>query len=124
LLQPRCCSGPCPHPRRPRHETYTTRRKLSLSRQLCNRSKARRPAYASRAVHGTTAAPKPKRHLSTRAVQRVNQPNKVESRSGSGSLIRAGRPRTATLVTSSTLAERATRRHERWRATTPSGRPL
>jgi hypothetical protein len=48
-------------------------------------------------------------------------PTKAGHRSGSGSLTREGRPRTATLATSSTPGERATRRHGRRQATTHGG---
>jgi hypothetical protein len=65
-------------------------------------------------------APKAKRHPSTRASRRGNQPTWAGHRSGSGSLIRAGRPRTAMPATSSTLAERAMRRR-RWRRATVDG---
>jgi hypothetical protein len=78
-------------------------------------------AYASRVVCETTAAPKAKRHASTRAARWGNQPTRAERRSGSGSLIRAGRPRTTTPTTSSMLAERATQRHGRRRATSLGG---
>jgi hypothetical protein len=105
------CSEPCPRPQHLRRETCTARRRLSSSRRPYNRPKARHPTYASRAVCGTTAAPKAKRRPSTRVAWRGNQPTRAERRSWSGSLIRAGRPRTVTPATSSTLAERATRRH-------------
>jgi hypothetical protein len=72
-------------------------------------------------VRGTTAAPKAKRCPFTQAARRSSQPTRVESGAGSGSLIRAGRPRTVTPATSSTLAERATRRRGRRQATTLGG---
>jgi hypothetical protein len=43
-----------------------------------------------------------------------NLPTRAERRSGSESLTRADRPRTATPVTSSTPVEQATRRHGQW----------
>jgi hypothetical protein len=59
------------HPQRPRQETCTARRRHSSSRRPYRRLKARRPAYASKAVRGTTAAPKAKRHPFTRAARRA-----------------------------------------------------
>jgi hypothetical protein len=119
--QQRRCSEPCLRPRHPRRVTCIVRCRHSSSRWPCNRPKARHPAYASRAVRGTTAVPRAKWRLSTRAPRRGNQPTRVERWSGSGSLIRTGKPRTAMPAISSTLAERATQKHERRQATTLGG---
>jgi hypothetical protein len=59
----------------------------------------------------TTEAPRALRRQCTRAARRENPPTRAECRSGSESLIRAGKPRTATPATSSAPVERATRRH-------------
>jgi hypothetical protein len=119
--QRRRCSGPYPHPRRPRCETCATRRRHSSSRRSCSRLKAQHPAYTSKAVRGMTAAPKAKRHSFTQVARRGNQPTRAERQPGSGSLTRVGRPRMATPATSSTLTEWVTRRHGRRWATTLSG---
>jgi hypothetical protein len=119
--QPRRYSEPCPRPRRPRHETCTTRRRCSSSRRPCNRPKARRPTYASKVARKTTTVPRAKRHPSMQMARQGNQPTRAERWSGSGSLIHADRLRTATPATSSTPAEWATQRHGRRQATTPSG---
>jgi hypothetical protein len=63
----------CPHPRHPRRATCTVRCRLSSSRRPYNRPKALHPAYASRAVRGTTVALKGKRRPSTRVVRWGNQ---------------------------------------------------
>jgi hypothetical protein len=119
--QPRRYYGPCPLPRRPRRETCTARRRRSSSKRPCNMPEARRPAYASRVAPGMTAARRAKRHPSTQTVRQGNRPTRAEPRSGSGSLIRVDRLRTATPATSSTRAERATQKHGRRQATTPGG---
>jgi hypothetical protein len=54
-------------------------------------------------------------------VRRGNQLTREERRSGSRSLIHAGRSRTVTPATLSTLTERATRWHGKWQATALSG---
>jgi hypothetical protein len=109
--QLRRCYGPCQLLQHPRRKTCTARH-LS-SRRLCNRPKARRPTFASRAAHGTTTARKAWRRQFTRAAQRDSRPTRAERRSGSESSTRADRPRTVTPATSSTPAKRATRRHGR-----------
>jgi hypothetical protein len=57
----------------------------------------------------------------TWAARRSIPPTKVGRQSGSGSLTREGRPRTATLATSSMPDERATQRRGRRQATTHAG---
>jgi hypothetical protein len=59
LLSRHCC-GPCPPPRRPRHETCTARRRCSSSKRPSNRPKARRPASASRGARGTMGCARPR----------------------------------------------------------------
>jgi hypothetical protein len=54
----------------------------------------------------------------TQAARRRSPPTMAERWSGSGSLTRAGRPKTAMLATSLTRGGRATRRHGRRQATT------
>jgi hypothetical protein len=56
-----------------------------------------------------------------RAARQGSPPTKIVRRSGSRSLTHEGRPRTATLATSSTPGERETRRHGQWQATTHGG---
>jgi hypothetical protein len=58
-----------PAPSTPATRNLHHRHRLSSSRQPCNRPKARHPAYASRAVRGTTAAPKAKRRPSVSAIK-------------------------------------------------------
>jgi hypothetical protein len=111
--QRRCCE-PCPLLQRPRRRTCTVRRTRSSSRRLCNRPKARRPAFASRAVRGRTVARRGRRRQFTRAVRRDNPPTRAKRRSGCKSSTHADRPRTATPVTSSTPVEQATRRRGQW----------
>jgi hypothetical protein len=65
-------------------------------------------------VRGMMAVRKAWRRQFTRAARRDNRPTRDERRLGRESLTRADRLRTMTLATSSTPAERATRRHERW----------
>jgi hypothetical protein len=112
LSQPRRCYGPCPLPLHLRHRSCTARRRCSPSRRPCNRPKAQRLAFTSRAVRGMTVAQKARKRPFTQAARRDNQPTRVERRSGSESLMRADKPRTVTHATSSTPAERA-RRHGR-----------
>jgi hypothetical protein len=57
----------------------------------------------------------------TRAARWGSPPTKGARRSRSGSLTRAGKPKTVTLVTSSTPGGWATWRHGQWQATTPDG---
>jgi hypothetical protein len=92
-----------------------------LSRRPCNRPRARHLASASREARRTTGARRAPRRQFTRAARRDNLPTKAEHWPRSGSLPCAGRPRTATPVTSSTPGGRATRRHGRWWATTHNG---
>jgi hypothetical protein len=88
------CSEPCPHPRRTRRQTCTARRMRLSSKRPCNRPKARRLAYASRAARGTTAAPRANRHVSMQTARQGNQPTRAERWSRCESLIRANRLRT------------------------------
>jgi hypothetical protein len=120
-LRPQRCSGPCPHPRRPRRKTCTARHRRSLSRWPYNSPTARHPTYASKAARGTTAVPKARKRPFTQAARWGSGPTRAERRSGSRSLTHAGRSRMATPATSSTLAEREMQRHEWWWATTLSG---
>jgi hypothetical protein len=108
--QPRRCYEPCPLPRRPRRRMCTAKRRCSSSRWPCNRPRAQRPTFASRAVRGTTEARRAPKRQFTRAARWDNPPTRVERQSGSESSTHGDRPRTATLVTSSTPVERATRR--------------
>jgi hypothetical protein len=108
---PRRCCGPCPLLQRPRRGTCTARRSRSSSKRLCNRPRARRPAFASRGARGTTGARKALRHQFMRAPRRGSLPAKTGRRSGIGSLTRASRPKTATLATSSMPDGWATQRH-------------
>jgi hypothetical protein len=64
-------------------------------------------------VCGTTATPRAGRRPPMRTARQVSRPTKAERQSGSEPLTRADKPRTATPATSSTLAERATRRRGR-----------
>jgi hypothetical protein len=68
----------------------------SSSKRPCNRLKARCPTYAIRAARGMTVALKAKRHPSTRAAPQGSRPTRAGRRSGSGSLMRADKLRTAT----------------------------
>jgi hypothetical protein len=61
------------------------------------------------------------RHQLTRAARRGSPPTKAGHWSGSGSLTRAGRSRTATLATSSTPSGPTMQRHGRRQATTHGG---
>jgi hypothetical protein len=112
-LQPQRYYGPCPHYHRPKPGTCTARRRRSTSKRPFNRPRARCPASASQAVCGTTATPREGRRLSMRMARQGNRPTRAERRSGSESLTRASKPRTATPATSSTPAGRATRRRGR-----------
>jgi hypothetical protein len=115
------CRGPCLLLQRPRRGTCTARRRRSSSKRPCNRPRARRPAFASRGARGTTGARRALRHQFTWAARRGSPPAKAGRRSGSGSLTRAGRPKTATLATSSMPGGRATQRHGRRQATIHGG---
>jgi hypothetical protein len=117
----RHCYGPCPPPQRLRRGTCTVRRRRSSSKQLFSKPKARRPASVSRGAHGTTGARKAPNHRYTWEAQRNAPPTQGARRSRSGSSTRAGKPKMATLATSSTPGGRATRRRGQWRATTPDG---
>jgi hypothetical protein len=113
--------GPCQPPHRPRRGTCTARRKRSSSKRPFNRPRARRPASASRGARGTTGARKAPSHRYTREAQRNVPPTQGARRSRSRSSTCAGKPKTATLATSSTPGGRATQRHGQWRATTLEG---
>jgi hypothetical protein len=115
---PRHCCGPCPLPQRLRHGICTARRRRSSSKRPCSRPRARRPASTSRGARGATGVCKALKCQFTRVVRRGSPPTKVGRRSGSGSLTRAGMPKTATLATSSTPGRRATQRRGRRQATT------
>jgi hypothetical protein len=65
-----------------------------------------------------TGARKALRRQFTRAARRGSPPTKAGCQSGSRSLTRVGRPRTATLAMSSMPGGRATWRHGRRQATT------
>jgi hypothetical protein len=117
-LLPRHCSEPCPLPQRPRHETCTAMRRRSSSKRPCSRLRARCHASASRGARETTGARKALRRQFTRVARRGSPPTKAGRRSGSGSLTRVGRPKTATLATSSTPGGRAKRKRGRRQATT------
>jgi hypothetical protein len=73
---------------------------------------------ASRGARGTMGAHKALRRQFTRAARWGSPPTKAGRWSGSGSLTRAGRPKTVTLATSSTPGRRATQRRGRRQATT------
>jgi hypothetical protein len=92
-----------PLPQHPRHGTCTARRRRSSSKRSCSRSRARRPASASRGACGTMGAHKALRRRCTRAARQGSPLTKGARRSRSGSLTRAGRPKTVTLAMSSTL---------------------
>jgi hypothetical protein len=68
-----------------------------------------------------TGARKAPNHRYTWEAQRNAPPTQGARRSGRGSLTGAGKPKMATLATSSTPGGRATRRHGRRGATTPDG---
>jgi hypothetical protein len=68
-----------------------------------------------------TGAHKAPNHRYMREARRNTLPTQGARRSGSGSLTRAGRPKTVTLATSSIPGGQATRRRGRRQATTPSG---
>jgi hypothetical protein len=106
----RCC-GPCPPLLRPRRRTYTERRGRSSSKRLCNRPRARHPAFASRAAREMTAAHRARRCQFTQVVRQDNRPTRAERQPGSESLTCADRPRMVTPATSRTPAKRATQRH-------------
>jgi hypothetical protein len=93
----------------------------SSSKRPCSRPRARRPTSASRGVRRTTGVRKALRRQFTWAARRGSTPTKAGRRSGSGFLTRVGRPKTATLATSSMLGGRATRRCGRRHATTRCG---
>jgi hypothetical protein len=59
-----------PAPQRLRHGTCTMRRRLSSSKRLFSRLRARRPASVSRGARGTTGARKAPNHRYTRETQR------------------------------------------------------
>jgi hypothetical protein len=81
-------------------------------------AETRRLTSASREVRGTTTARGVQSPRCTRAVRRSAPPTRGAHRPRSGFSTRAGKPRTATPATSSTLGGRATRRHAQRRATT------
>jgi hypothetical protein len=120
-LLPRHYCEPCPLLQHPRRGTCTARHRRSSSKRPCNRPRARRPAFASREARGMTEARKDLRCQFTRETRWGSLPTKAGRRSGSGSLTHAGRPRTATLATSSMPDGRATQRHGRRRATAHGG---
>jgi hypothetical protein len=119
--QPRRCYGTCPLPRRPRRGTCTARHRRSSSKRPCNRPKARHLAYASRAARGTTVVRQARKRPFMQAARLGSRRTRAKCRSGSGSLIRVDRLRTATPTMSSTHTERATRKRGRRWATTPGG---
>jgi hypothetical protein len=114
-LPPQRCCGPCPPLQHPRRETCTARRRRSSSKRPSNRPRARRPASASRGTRGTMGARKAPNPRCTRVEQRSTPPTRGARRPRSGSSTRAGKPKMATPVTSSTPDGRATRRRGRRR---------
>jgi hypothetical protein len=73
---------------------------LALIEQAAEQAESSASRIRSRAVRGMTAALKAKGRSSTRAAWRDNQPTRAERGSGSGSLMRTGRPGMATPVMS------------------------
>jgi hypothetical protein len=118
---PRHYCGPCPLLQCPRPGTCIARHRRSSSKRPYNRPRAWRPAFASKGARGTTGARKALRRQFMQAARWGSPPTKAGRRSGSGSLTRAGRPRTVTLAMSSMPGGRATRRHGRRQATTHGG---
>jgi hypothetical protein len=108
-------------PHLPRRGTCTARRKHSSSKRSFSRPKARRPASASSGARGMNGVCKAPSHRYIREPRRNAPPTQGARRSRSGSLTRAGKPKTVTPATSSTPGGQATRRRGRRRATTLDG---
>jgi hypothetical protein len=97
------------------------RRRRSSSKRSSSRSKARRPASASRETRGAMGARRGPNPRCTRAERQSAPPTRDARLLKNGSSTRVGKHGTATPATSSTLGGRAKRMRERQQDTTLGG---
>jgi hypothetical protein len=109
-----------PAPSTPEARNLHRETQALMEQAAVQQARVRRPAFARRGACRTTGAHKALRCQFTRAARQGGPPVKAGRWSGSGSLTRVGRPKTATLATSSTPGRRATRKR-RWRQATTHG---